>query len=936
MDYTTVIDQAVKQFYSDGNNDVHLWLLQVQTSPQAWTFVWELLQPSRSWEVQFFAATTLHTKISRHWDEVPKNEYFVLQDRLLNCIKQPNIPKFILSKLCQALAAFLANVSDMDSVEENKNVVVELMDMLPSDSLPMLELLLLTLSLLPVEFGRKYEAKRTKLHENLTNGWYKTTWFLQQVFAMCNPNSPGSDIALHLLAMECTLFWLKVGCDLPLHATGQIYHHLLVAAAYYAPSRDNAKEENSKGWEVVHECLHTIVNHSGLRTRPNTIWNWAHSLVSMARQYNGKYFCEILTAIGEPYSRTFLRALLEEGNEMRKSTSEGLIELLLQCSEQEGRYPTDETRSCIPFGFWFSLQDYIFTLDQPYEGRAVQVLKPIYARLAQALLRKSTLPSSVSEAGDKNERELFRCYRQDVADTLDYCYRVLGQDMLILLGQRLSRSLDGMERWTEVESTLHAFEALADSVNIEESHYIPALMDLVLSHIPYDLYPGEVLACVCTTMGRYAEWIGMHPDPWLERVLQVITLGLTRGSLTAPPASMALKDLVRECEQHLTPLAPSILNIIERTLPTVTPGCAEGLRLMSAAGKLLNTLSTVEEKLAHLDATLGLCIIKIKQLLEQPLFVARIAVTNQLKMATMFLSDLEGSIGKSVLDGLLPIFNQIIGHPEWSQDNATLEEMYACAQKSLLSLLHPEVDTRPLLPILTTSYKNWPHPAALDLLRQLVLLLGRDPENTIGRVFAELSSVTLSGVRACRSVPGNLSDWAELMESYLRLLAHTCKRNPKMLLQVPDQIPEMLQCGMDCLMLPENETVKAAGLFLTQAIMQGSQFETFIKPVGQELVFVVMQCVGGRVPRNSLDPHAEVLVALNKEYIKWMMNWLRIAIEKLPGQFLVPQVQKNAFLSQVVKERKKYQMSDILKEFSLQNLVMKKNTGCIDQSNTRS
>lgn len=41
---------------------------------------------------------------------------------------------------------------------------------------------------------------------------------------------------MHLLAMECALSWLKVG-QLPLEATGQIYPHLLTAAAYYAPAR---------------------------------------------------------------------------------------------------------------------------------------------------------------------------------------------------------------------------------------------------------------------------------------------------------------------------------------------------------------------------------------------------------------------------------------------------------------------------------------------------------------------------------------------------------------------------------------------------------------------------------------------------------------------------------------------------------------------------
>lgn len=235
-----------------------------------------------------------------------------------------------------------------------------------------------------------------------------------------------------------------------------------------------------------------MVIHSELKKRPQTLWEWARSLVDMARQYNGKYFCEILAAIGEAHSRIFLYALVDDGNESQKWTVEGLIELLLQCSEQKGRYPIDETRSCIPFGFWYSLQDDLSTLDQPYENRALLALKPVYARLTQALLGKSMLPASASEAGDANEREMFRCYRQDVADTLDYCYRVLGQDLLVLLGQRLSQTLDSSEKWREVESTLHAFEALADSVAIEESHYIPALMDLVLSHIPYDLYPEEV------------------------------------------------------------------------------------------------------------------------------------------------------------------------------------------------------------------------------------------------------------------------------------------------------------------------------------------------------------------------------------------------------------------------------------------------------------
>lgn len=236
-----------------------------------------------------------------------------------------------------------------------------------------------------------------------------------------------------------------------------------------------------------------IVTQSELHKRVQTLWQWAKELVSIAKQENAKYFCEILSAMGEAHSRSLLIALVDKSNETHKWTSEELIELLLQCSEQAGRYPTDETRSCIPFGFWYALQDDLTTLDQPLESQALLALKPIYARLAQALLRKAALPLSQKDAGDADERELFRCYRVDVADTLDYCYNVLRQDLLILLGQRLSQPPNDIQKWPDVESTLHAFAALADNVGTKENHYVPAIMDLILSHIPYDIYPKEVL-----------------------------------------------------------------------------------------------------------------------------------------------------------------------------------------------------------------------------------------------------------------------------------------------------------------------------------------------------------------------------------------------------------------------------------------------------------
>jgi hypothetical protein len=171
--------------------------------------------------------------------------------------------------------------------------------------------------------------------------------------------------------------------------------------------------ESTRSWEVVRECLTMVVTHTELYKRPQLFWEWAKSLICMVKELGAKHYYEILTAFGEAHSRTILLALSnnESNTEQQKWTAQQLIEFLLECSEQEGRYPIDERRSCIPFGFWYALQDDLATVDRPYDKQAAFALKPIYARLAQALLKKATLPSTAAEAGTTEDRELLRCYR---------------------------------------------------------------------------------------------------------------------------------------------------------------------------------------------------------------------------------------------------------------------------------------------------------------------------------------------------------------------------------------------------------------------------------------------------------------------------------------------------------------------------------------------
>lgn len=103
MDVRT-IEEAVLAFYRSGNRqqeDTHQWLQQIQESPQAWSFCWELMQLNKPSEVQFFGAITLHSKLTKHWAEVPKEAHNEFKQKLLESIVLfGNGPKIVLCRLC--------------------------------------------------------------------------------------------------------------------------------------------------------------------------------------------------------------------------------------------------------------------------------------------------------------------------------------------------------------------------------------------------------------------------------------------------------------------------------------------------------------------------------------------------------------------------------------------------------------------------------------------------------------------------------------------------------------------------------------------------------------------------------------------------------------------------------------------------------------------
>lgn len=127
------LEEAVVIFYRSTSQEqalTHEWLTKAETSPQAWQFAWQLMQLEKvkdfkdfffvqcihtkyfflqSQEVQFFGAITLHSKLMKHWHEVPHGSRNELKQKILETIVQfASGPKLVLNRLCLAVSTLFA------------------------------------------------------------------------------------------------------------------------------------------------------------------------------------------------------------------------------------------------------------------------------------------------------------------------------------------------------------------------------------------------------------------------------------------------------------------------------------------------------------------------------------------------------------------------------------------------------------------------------------------------------------------------------------------------------------------------------------------------------------------------------------------------------------------------------------------------------------
>uniref|UniRef100_A0A8C7JCB6 Importin-13 n=1 Tax=Oncorhynchus kisutch TaxID=8019 RepID=A0A8C7JCB6_ONCKI len=917
------VEKALQQLYYDPDmehkNVAQKWLTQAQTSRQAWQFCWPLLSPDKLPEIQFFGASTLHTKISCHWADLPTDQHQTLRMQLLSHISHfSSGPKMVLTRLCVALASLALHtmpqgwpqaVADMVRVYQPEKEEVNA----NAHCLALLELL----TVLPEEFQsyRLPQTRRAQLREALAGEWTAVCPLLRQLLQRQEGNSQVKERAL-----RCLSSW--VGLDVPLHGESEGLLQDCFAALSDPELFDTAVETivSSISQPDCQRYTDALVNLMPL------VLGLHDQLKAAARDGDMETshgICRIAVALGETHSRT----LLEQVEHWQGYLA--LVNMILFCTGIPGHYPVNETTSSLTLTFWYTLQDDILSFEEDKQVVYLQVYRPVYFQLVDVLLHKAHFPSEQDYTSwSSDDKEQFRIYRVDISDTLMYVYEILGAELLSNLYDRLGRLLMDTERpkaWQDTEALLFGFQAIAETIDVNYSDVIPGLIGLIprisISNI-------QLADTVMYTIGSLAEWLADHPM-MLGNVLPMVLQGLVKAELSVSSVS-TLKRICRECRHDLAPYIHEIMTVSQDVLVKDIHKSSQCMWLMQGLGFLLSALP-MEEILGSLTTLLTPHIQRLDTLAHQePSPTAKLSIIHILGMLSSLFTTLdisrqdEGSEGTTpaqarpnpvvvVLQQVFTLIQTILS--KWLSDSEVVEAVCGVFERSVKTLLNDFAPmVQQLSEMLGQIYSAFPQASALDLTRQMVHIFAGEKDH-FSPIQALIELVTSTTLSIFQQGPREHPD---IVESFMQLHAQVCL------------IFVVRFCLRDYIL------DKYLCIYVCVSLMELVCHCGDIPPIGQVLqrdgkllVHTILEIVGSQSLCCLTEHFSEVLFCLNRHCPVLLAQWLKEGL-RVPGfpSAQVSMEQKDTFSQQLLREQtNKRRVKEIVKEFSLLCRGMQGTTG---------
>ena len=934
---TENIEKALHQLYYDPSIELkdvaQQWLTKAQRSNEAWHFSWELLQENKATEVQYFGASSLISKISGSWADIPNTEIMVLRNRLFEqIVKFSMFPekKIVITRLCVAFSVFLSNCAVKQlwptAIEDIIQKFQDKQTNISNDEYYCYALLEI-LTIVAEEFQtcniEKYK-KGLFLHM-LKSGQTKVLNLLIEIFR------GSSEKLVQKRVIKCLSSWIILG--LPLSDSSKLLFSI------FESTKDPELFEESV------ECLLNTFSAPSSQDYPSTIKKFIPLVVSLQPVFQKAVddrdaetilgLTKMICSLAENFPKLIIETLSDPNNGL------GMINLVLQCCRVPLQYPTEECASPISFTFWCSLQDEIESLPDSTRGLACQHLRPYFFQLVDCLLTKACYPKDDSfNDWNAEEKEQHRIYRVDVSDTLMYVLNMFGVDIFLHIFNKLQISIheassDPNKLWHDVEVCLFGIHSVIESL-MEYTTDVPGVQTLVEVLPTIHVSSLQLADTLLYTIGTLTEWLNVNPGKLLP--LMAFVLKCLGNPDLALAAVLTVRRLVRECCDELVSCAGDIMQHFTNLLTSGALQKNVEVWLMQAAGHMLSAVPR-EPCLKYLESLLNLQLHQLEALSKDcsssPNKTTIIHILDLL--ANLFytldrrkenedgelISEKEEQPAVMILVQLNSIIQNILN--TWISDKEIVESICQMYDKSIRSLV---ADFAPVLiqlcTILCGVCRTYPYACILNLSQQVLLVFGSDEvfRTTISSFFHSLL-LTMMPLFQSNDIKNHL----DTAQEFMRLLAGTCRKHFNLLKFEMENhnrtvLSDLFKCGMITLQQPENESVITSASFLVEFVCnynREKEVAAVVDVCAKELLLITLQAIGGASPRTNMDKFADILSAIGQaNFILFnkSMNEL-INLPSVPNDN-VDATKKKTFVKFLLKEvKRKQKFRELVKEFTL-------------------
>ncbi|KAH7927601.1 ARM repeat-containing protein [Leucogyrophana mollusca] len=634
---------------SDDQRRLQQELFDIQRRPEAWGLVIPFLENPDP-NVQFFGAHTAQVKIARDWDSFPQENASQLRDLMLEltsyCILSGR-NKVILRKLFVAIASLALKLAPGSSSQWPDWIVssVKFLSSRGSASEHLLDYLSIVAE--EVESADLLGPAKMQMQQSLLDA---SPMVVQAIMSSITQSREQMKTQELQSALKCLQAWMPVlrGSDItPL---------IPLLIALLTPSPPEADFDESV-FVPASDAIQELTSRSSLAggagistlTDPLLVWldAWGSRILQSSLSSGfvdgvSHSLCKLVVALGD-HSNTYFASNITSPvtvaitPQTRSHLVQSFLRLLLGYTGLPGYYGIDEEESEMTLGFWYLLQESLWSADynsqdeedenappkvEEREKDQWAVVTAVFGELVHVLRRKIVWPEkSVLSGWAKDQVDKFQVYRRDVGDTLLNAYYILRNDMLGYylndLQVRLTSRRDG-DGWEEIEASLHCIMSVQEGVPLDDNPHLR------------QLFGSEVLGCLPTTgsdrvrrtmlglLGTYSSWFttqSITSTPTSSPSLLMNAVSYVAAALPEPSlccsAANALRDL---CDANRLALAPHISAFAELHAGLISIPDTEKSKVLQSISSVIQALPP-EEEIPPIQAIVSPVVEKLTQVL---------------------------------------------------------------------------------------------------------------------------------------------------------------------------------------------------------------------------------------------------------------------------------------------------------------------------------